>query len=73
MNGYYNLGCRCDVCRQATTDWHRQTYAKLDVGVAHVDADRPFHARFKSYAAARGESMRQIALRAISEYMERNP
>ena len=46
-NGYFNLGCRCGICRMAD--------------------------EFKAYAARKGESMRQIGLKAVAEYMERHP
>lgn len=28
MNGYSNLGCRCDVCRQANTAWQAKARAR---------------------------------------------
>ena len=72
-NGYYNLGCRCDTCRTAATDYHHSVYTKVGIGDVEIDAAKGWAAAFKAYASRRGESMRQIGLRAVTEYMERHP
>jgi hypothetical protein len=73
LNGYSNLGCRCDVCKQATSKWHHDKYARIDTGEVSVDLLRRDHQTLKAYAAARGLSVRQVAIRAIREYMAAHP
>jgi hypothetical protein len=73
MNGYFNLGCRCDTCREAATRHHRTRYSKIKVGKDSIDFPKEVAAAFRAYAGRKGESMRQIALRAVVEYMERYP
>jgi len=72
-NGYFNLGCRCDICRSAASRYHRSVYTKVGIGSMEIDAGKDVAAAFKAYAIRKGESMRQIGLRAVAEYMERNP
>lgn len=81
QNGYGNLKCRCEPCKKANTNYLRGRQTKLGVGgktsgvggKISVSIPRDYSLIFRTYAKAKGRSMRSIAMEAITKYMEDNP
>ncbi len=70
-NGYKNLGCRCERCRRAWSEYVGERQKNIRAEGLTVSVPPSFHRQFNAYAKARGESMRSLAIRAINELMER--